>query len=73
MQFKSWALTSSYGRIDCLQNGSVYLEEIFQKAAGTSPLAEMGKNPTMVAAGKKACTDSCARWLDFRAAHRIEA
>jgi len=54
-------------------NGSVYLEEIFQKAAGTSPLAEMGKNPTMVAAGKKACTDSCARWLDFRAAHRIEA
>jgi predicted transport protein len=35
-------------------NGDVYLEEIFQKAVGTSSPAEAGKDPIMVAAGKKA-------------------
>jgi predicted transport protein len=35
-------------------NNSLYLEEILQKAAGTSPLVETPKNQTMVSAGKKA-------------------
>jgi len=35
-------------------NGDVYLEEIFQKAVGTPSPAEAGKDPIMVAAGKKA-------------------
>jgi hypothetical protein len=36
-------------------NGALYLEEIFRKSVSTSgPDAETGKNPVMVASGKKA-------------------
>jgi predicted transport protein len=35
-------------------NGTLYLEEIFQKTIAGTPAAEPGKNPVMVAAGKKA-------------------